>query len=263
MKKILKKFFSDAQRKALRKAQLNLISKWYSGDLNKLATLHNTDKWNSHWYTQHYDRHFRPMRKKKLTVLEIGVGGYERPEWGGESLRMWKQYFPNSRIYALDIFDKSPHNEHRIKIFKGSQVDKEFLESIHRETGDFDIIIDDGSHMNEHVIETFKILFPKLKQGGVYAVEDMQTSYWPKYGGDSEDLRNENTMMNFFKAMADNLNYQEIVKEGYEPSYYDQNIVSLHFYHNMAFVHKNVNNEGSNLVKNNRFIDPEAGRIYD
>ncbi len=40
-----------------------------------------------------------------------------------------------------------------------------------------DIIIDDGSHMNEHMIKSFKILFPLLNQGGYYAIEDMHHAY--------------------------------------------------------------------------------------
>jgi hypothetical protein len=67
----------------------------------------------------------------------------------------------------MDIYDKSPQEESRIKIFKGSQVDYPFLDSALAEMGDLDIIIDDGSHINEHVINTFKYLFPKLKSGGM------------------------------------------------------------------------------------------------
>jgi hypothetical protein len=36
-------------------------------------------------------------------MLEIGVGGYDSPISGGESLRMWKTYFPFAKIFALDI----------------------------------------------------------------------------------------------------------------------------------------------------------------
>jgi hypothetical protein len=49
-----------------------------------------TDKWGDHWYTQHYQRYFRPLRDKRLTLLEIGVGGYEDSGEGGACLRMWK-----------------------------------------------------------------------------------------------------------------------------------------------------------------------------
>ena len=63
---------------------------WWRNDLNRLALLFHADKWGSHWYTQHYQRYFQPLRDKTLNLLEIGVGGYESPNEGGESLRMWK-----------------------------------------------------------------------------------------------------------------------------------------------------------------------------
>jgi demethylmacrocin O-methyltransferase len=179
------------------------------------------------------------------------VGGYDNPKLGGESLRMWKKYFPFGTIYSIDIFDKSFHEENRIKIFKGSQVDEEFLQGLVNVTGPLDIIIDDGSHINEHAIKSFKILFPSLKIGGLYVIEDTQTSYWPDYGGNSDDLHHADTMLNFFKQLTDCLNHKEFIRPGYIPDYFDRHIVDMHFYHNMVFIHKDKNVEESNFLKNN------------
>jgi len=107
-------------------------------------------------------------------------------------------------------------------------------------------MIDDGSHLNEHVITSFRTLFPLLAEDGIYVIEDTQTSYWPKFGGDSYNLNNANTIMNFLKTLTDGLNYEEIARKDYPPSYFDQNIVSLHFYHNLVFIYKGRNEEGSN-----------------
>ena len=188
---------------------------------------------------------------KKLKILEIGVGGYKDPNKGGASLRMWKYYFPNSSIYSLDIYDKSRLQERRIKIFRGSQNDPDSLRNVVEQMGGIDIVIDDGSHINEHVITSFRTLFPLLAEGGIYAIEDTQTSYWPKFGGDSYDLANPNTIMSFLKALTDGLNYEEIANKDYQPSYFDKNIVSLHFYHNLAVIYKGKNEEGSNFVHEN------------
>lgn len=216
-------------------------------NLNKLAEIYRTDKWGTHFYTQHYNTHFQSRRFKKLNILEIGVGGYDDPLKGGNSLRMWKRYFPNSNIYSLDIEDKSFHQERRIKIFKGSQIDFEFLDKVVSEIGEIDIIIDDGSHINEHVINTFEYLYPKLKLGGIYAIEDTQTSYFESYGGDYKNISNQHTMMNFFKNMIDSLNSKEI--SGRELNFYDKHITQMHFYHNLIFIYKNLNDEPSNLLK--------------
>jgi demethylmacrocin O-methyltransferase len=194
---------------------------------------------------------FKKFKYKKINLLEIGVGGYKNPFSGGNSLRMWKKYFPYGNIFSIDIYDKSPIQERKIKIFKGSQVDDFFLNSVLKETGELDLIIDDGSHINEHVIQTFKLLFPKLKKGGIYVIEDTQTSYWKSYGGDSMNLNNPNTMMNFFKSLTDGLNHKEIINPAFKENYYDKNIVSIHFYHNLIFIYKGDNNEESNSVVNN------------
>lgn len=221
----------------------------YSSDLNKLGAYYGTDKVNSHFYTQHYQSHFRQFRFKRINLLEIGVGGENNPLLGGNSLRMWKKYFLFAKIFSLDIYDKSIHEEKNIKIFQGDQTDVDFLEIISNEIGIIDLIIDDGSHINEHVIKTFNFLFPKLKDGGIYVIEDTQTSYWEEYGGSKDE--NPQTIMNYFKNLTDSLNNREFISENYIQSYYDKKIVSMHFYHNMIFIYKGDNNEESNIIVNN------------
>lgn len=221
--------------------------------LDKLAVKYRTDKYNSHWYTPHYNLHFKKWKNRSVNLLEIGVGGYDNPNAGGQSLRMWKEYFSKGNIYSIDIFDKRKIEEDRIKIFHGSQTDASFLKCVCKEIGLLNIIIDDGSHKNKDIISSFQVLFPLLKNGGVYVVEDIQTAYWPQedYGGDSTNLSNPSTSMNFFKGLLDGLNHKEFINETYRPTYYDKNIVSMHFYHNLIFVYKGKNNEESNVVRYN------------
>ena len=223
-----------------------------SGDLTKLALFFGTDKITSHSYIQHYEDHFHKFKKKEINLLEIGVGGYSNANSGGHSLRMWKHYFKKGNIFGIDIHEKSALEENRIKIFKGSQVDNIFLNKLKKEIGELDLIIDDGSHQNEHVIKTFQILFPYLNDGGIYVVEDTQTSYWPEYGGTSEDLQASGTIMNFFKGLTDSLNHMEFIRPGYEKSYFDQKVISIHFYHNLIFIYKGNNDENSNIIKDNK-----------
>ena len=58
--------------------------------------------------------------------------------------------------------------------------------------------------------------------------------------------------MNFFKNMADSINNKEFIKPEYKQNYYDKNVVSIHFYHNIIFICKERNDEESNIVINNR-----------
>lgn len=252
IKNFLKKRLTVEQIANLRETVANTLSPFVSNNFTLLAKLYGTDKTGSHWYTSHYMNHLKKFRNKRTRLLEIGVGGYDNPKAGNNSLRMWKKYFPLDKIFGIDIYNKSALQEYRIKIYQGSQVDKIFLEKTVNEIGPLDIIINDGSHLNEHIIETFKILFPKLKNGGVYAIEDVQTSYWEDMDSDNTDLNNPKTAMNFMKNLTDCLNHQEIPDENYEETYFDKNIVSIHFYHNPVFIHKGRNNEKSNVVKDHK-----------
>ena len=225
-------------------------------NLKALAAIYGSEKWGSHWYAQHYERHFAPLRKKRLNILEIGIGGYDDPLAGGESLRMWRTYFPYSRIFGIDICDKHVHNEPRIKTFHGSQVDEKFLAEVVKEIGHIDLVIDDGSHRNEHVLHTFKFLFPRMSKDGIYVVEDTQTSYWPDCGGSSLDFNRLDTTVGFFKRLVDGLNYAEFERPSYSPTYYDRHVTGVHFYHNLVFVQKGLNNEGSNLLSKSEWSRP-------
>src|SRR4029453_18378103 len=186
-----------------------------------------------------------------MAVVEIGIGGYEDPKEGGNSLQMWKQYFPNVQVAGIDIYDKSFHNAPRIRTFQGDQADEKFLQQVIAQIGRPDIIIDDGSHMNEHVIKTFQVLFPLLSDNGIYVVEDTQASYWSDRGGTSENLESAPTMMCFFKRLVDGLNHEEFIRPGYAAFYFEKHIVSMHFYHNLILLYKGSNNEGSNAVRDN------------
>ncbi|HXC95083.1 MAG TPA: class I SAM-dependent methyltransferase [Edaphobacter sp.] len=215
----------------------------YRNDLNQLARHFQTDKWGDHWYTQHYQRYFKPIKNRRLNLLEIGVGGYEDSTTGGESLRMWKTYFPKSKIVGIDLCDKSQFREHRIDIRQCDQTDANTIRQLSTEYGGFDIIIDDGSHLNEHVITTFQILFPLLRPNGIYSIEDTQTSYWPGWGG---GMNSPESLTTYFKNLSDGLNHVEYPIENYIPDYFDRNIVEIAFFHNLIIVRKGNNDERAN-----------------
>jgi hypothetical protein len=251
IKNFLKRILTKNIYRKLKNIYLGILAIPFGNNLNILARIYKSDKYGKHNYTQHYSVYFRRFKYKRVRLFEIGVGGYNDKDIGGNSLRMWKRYFPFGKIFSLDIYDKSHFEECRIKIFKGSQIDESLLKKIFSQVGEPDIIIDDGSHINEHVIKTFELIFPKLRNGGIYVIEDTGTSYWPDYGGDSENINNPGTLLNYFKRLTDCLNHQELVRRDYSPTYYDKNICSVHFYHNLIFVFKGLNNESSSVDPNN------------
>ena len=151
---------------------------------------------------------------------------------------MWKKYFPFGQIHGIDITPKDSLSERRIYLHHGSQTDEFFLDSVVNNFKAIHIIIDDGSHVSEDVITTFKILFPKLASGGLYFVEDIQTSYWKEFKGDPDNLRNPLTSMNFFKQLTDSVNYSEFERMDPSEGIFDEHIDSIHFYYNMVLVKK-------------------------
>lgn len=240
----LHKHLPPAAFNYLRKLAYAVVAWWFQNDLNRLAGIFHTDKWGSHWYTQHYERYFRALRLKRITLLEIGVGGYSRLDVGGESLRMWKAYFRKGQIVGIDLYDKTHLSERRLEVRQCDQTDKNSLLRLSEEFGGFDIIIDDGSHINEHVVETFKLLFPLLRPNGIYAIEDTQTAYWPTWGG---GIDNPKSSVSFLKCLVDGLNYAEYPTVGYQPSTFDKGVVEVAFFHNLVFIRKGDNDERTNV----------------
>lgn len=213
-------------------------------DLNRLALRYESDKWGAlHWYTPHYREHFDRLRNDAVRVLEIGVGGYQAPDLGGGSLRMWQRYFRRGLIYGLDIFAKPGVTGPRMRTIQGDQSSPRFLRELGSTCGPFDIVIDDGSHVNEHVLTSFRELFPCVRPGGYYAIEDLQTSYWPMFGG-SAGASGGTTTIGFLKTLLDGLHYREYQpSEGYEPTAIERDVVGLHVYHNLAIIEKGGNLE--------------------
>ncbi len=220
-------------------------------DLTELAQEFGTDKWGAHRYTPHYQRHLEHLRDERFTMLEIGIGGYAHEGRGGASLRMWKYFFRNAKIYGLDIQDKKFVDEPRIRTFRGSQTSPKVLQRIVDRAGDLRVVIDDGSHRPAHIRKTFAYLFPLLPDGAIYAIEDIQTSYWPNWGG-SLDRHDPTTSMALVKDLIDGLNHEEFLDEDYEPTYADRNVVAVHCYHNLVIIEKGPNDEGSNKRRANR-----------
>jgi len=147
-------------------------------DLEEFAKKYGTDKQMScHGYTKFYNKQFNHLRDRPLKILEIGVHM-------GFSLKMWADYFPLATIWGIDDGSSGDlcetYENQQIQFRKGSQVDNDFLTRVANEAGQFDIIMDDGSHYSQHITHTMNFLFgPYLKKGGFYVVEDLHCSFPP------------------------------------------------------------------------------------
>jgi hypothetical protein len=241
----------DALRKRLTVEQIDYLKRLYrrsqhawlrtlhSNDLRRMGNVFRAGKYD--WYYPAYERHFHGLRDRPLNILEIGIGGYDTSAAGGESLRMWECYFPRARIYGLDIYDKTPHDAGRVQTFRGSQADENFLRAVVQKMGSIDIVIDDGSHINEHVRKSFDVIFPLLADSGIYVIEDTHSSYWESFGGSSTDLKRDDTTLGLVKSLLDALNHREIRDSLRQPGPFDSTVVGVHCYHNIVFIQKGHN----------------------
>ena len=142
--------------------------------LKKIANKYPSTK-HSMGFFPIYDKYLKKFQNKKINILEIGVES-------GNSLKIWSNYFNKGKIVGLDIVKKKIKIKNT-EIFCGNQTDETILKKIIGKYKKFDIIIDDGSHVNNDVIKTFNFLFSFLSQSGLYFIEDIQTSYMPNWGG--------------------------------------------------------------------------------
>jgi hypothetical protein len=195
-------------------------------DLTRLGRFYGTNKaYAIQQFTAHYERHLKSRRHDPLCILEIGIGGYEGGT-GGSSLRMWRTYFRNARVYGIDIRPRDLR-EPRIETFCGDQADPGFLRSVIDSIHAPDVIIDDGSHRSCDTIASFEILFPALAPRGLYVIEDLQFSYRTEYGGGPPGM--EGTIVGRIKKLVDEL-ARRPVAEG--------TVAAVHIYPRIAFIEK-------------------------
>ena len=212
--------------------------------ITDLAIKHKSDKYGSHYYTHIYERYMYAKKNKSVNLLEIGIGGYTDEKGyadifvGGESLKIWRDYFKKGQIAGLDIIKKKINLGNRVKIFQGSQSSIKALSNITKKFKKFDFIIDDGSHRYEDVKFSFQYLYRYLKDGGYYFIEDTQSSYIRELGGDGANLENKKTVINYFKGIIDKINFQEIENPYYKADSVALNTTEIHFFHNMIVIKK-------------------------
>jgi hypothetical protein len=107
-----------------------------------------------------------------INFLEIGIDQ-------GSSLKVWRDYFTNAKIYGIDLFIHD-NMKSRTDITCGiaDQSKEEELKELINNWGNpnFDIIIDDGGHSVKQMRVSIETLWKSLKSGGYYIIEDLHTN---------------------------------------------------------------------------------------
>lgn len=193
--------------------------------LTELANEHGSDKgtvgpsldWGAHNYTDVYEAYLEPLRELPINLLEIGLG-VTGDRWrskivhgrntGGASVKMWRDYFANGRIYGIDVNEAAELDGERVRTFVADQGELDDLRALTEATGGirFDVIVDDGSHRPDHQQVALGYLFDFLDPGGLYFIEDLQAN---GYGDGArgrqacEDVRNTRSLLRAIRAGDD------------------------------------------------------------
>lgn len=144
----------------------------YEQELAAIGARHNTDKL-PHGYLRHYAARFGHLRHQPITLLEIGT-------WQGAGVKTFREFFdhPGSKIVGLDHAPEwLPGLEDRIVVEIGKQEDLAFQDDFGKRHGPFDIVIDDGGHKPGQHLASLQALWPYVKPGGWYVVEDMHSIF--------------------------------------------------------------------------------------
>ena len=145
-------------------------------DLVTLAkSKYNNDVTKTSDYYEIYEKYFGVLKDMELRIAEIGV-------YDGVSMKVFSEYFSQSKLLGVDLerkpIDFSRHENVDYRIC--DQADSTGLRLLVDEFAPhgLDIVIDDASHYGFYSLITFLALFPRLKLGGLYTVEDWGTGYW-------------------------------------------------------------------------------------
>lgn len=209
--------------------------------LNDLALQAGADKSSVyHNYTEAYSVYFAPLKDTPVKFLEIGI-------YKGASVKLWENYFKKGELHFIDItlgnveyFSKTAQYH-----LVNQESPRELEAFVQKVGGDFDIIIDDGGHTMQQQITSFKSLFPHVKSGGVYVIEDLHTSYWRNW----PEAKASQTTIAYLKSLIDDLNYvgQKTTRASHinisasnlpDLTYFKEHIHSMHFYDSLVFIFK-------------------------
>ncbi len=156
--------------------------------LCEIFTSYGSDKGDNHNYSTFYNHVFSPIKDKNINLFELGLSIHngDIALAPGSSLLGFRDYFSKAELYGADIDLKSLiHEQSRIKTYFVDQTDPDLIRDLwnHPDLYDteFDIIIEDGLHTFDANKVFFENSIHKLKNGGIYIIEDIKNNEIPQF----------------------------------------------------------------------------------
>lgn len=262
--------------------ELNACTTLSNASLADIFRAMGTDKAHRHGYFRFYDPLFLSLRDAAITLLEIGADH-------GASINSWSAFFrhPDTRFYGLAYgVNASRHHDDRVVIMSGDQNNCSVLQNLAMMASKgFDIIIDDGSHHPDHQLRSFLTLFPHVPPGGIYVIEDVETSYWDAPGAsiygyllNGLGVGAASSIVERAKLLVEVLNQRFMVSaQDYRPDFavfdqkVDPTIESIMFAQNIIVFRKKLNADFDRPVSNaadgntlkNFLVSPRVAQLIE
>lgn len=191
--------------------------------------------WNNKGYMIHkfphflevYDHYFSKYRGTDAVIMEIGIAH-------GGSVEMWRNYFGDkAKIIGVDVAERSfLKKDINFEFELGDQSDEDFLKYLKDKYPRIDVLIDDGGHEMYQQIATFEHMFSHVSENGIYACEDLHTSYRKTHGGgyksDKSFIEYSKNFIDYLHSSEDGVPINNFYKQGF----------GVHFYPSLLLIEK-------------------------
>jgi hypothetical protein len=152
-------------------------------NLEEIVNNSKTDKNTTHSYLQLYQKLLISKKETAKNVLEVGIGDFG--EKNGGSIKLWRDFFTNATIHALDILpiDRVMDellNDDRVILYTSSNAyDNEFFTThFLNKNIKCDFMLDDGPHTLESMKQFIKLYSQIMTDDGILIIEDVQSLDW-------------------------------------------------------------------------------------
>ena len=179
----------------------------------------NKEKIKAHGYAKIYETVFTNFKEKNINILELG-------SFYGNAAAALFFYFDKASIFSADINpDMFKYKSNRItNFFIDSSSEKSLKNDLLSKKNNFDIIIEDASHMLKDQIISLFILFPLVNSGGYFIVEELD------FPETREDMRIDQTKPDLKKILQNilkNTDFNSIYISDDEKKYFLENYSSI------------------------------------
>ena len=189
---------------------------------------------DGHQYNLFYEKFLNKKKESIIDILELGT-------FKGNATASFFYFFPNAVIDTGDLYpDLFRYKSNRINNFKiDTSSKKELHEKLISKKKKYELIIEDAGHYFKDQIISLFMLFPKLKKGGIFIIEELD---FPDTRDDMNILREKPTLKNILNLVNERKDFISKYVDQSEKKYFLENFKSINIFkgrfNEIAFIEK-------------------------